>query len=289
MLKSLKREYSKYDSVNKSWLNGLFMAAIVLLIFLLFQPFGFQDKDIDLKIVLLPTYALLAFLYALISFLIARHILKRKKVWNLGNEIVFYIMGALVLTLIVHLFTYWVAGDMPLTLGWYFRLLYHVASLMLLIRFLEYFYYSYRAAYYDNRELNSQVELTQQKLEEINKQSSQIINISTEKEQININRNKVIYIESSGNYLEIYLREPDEGLSKITKRGRLHQIEQNLSPYPEFFRCHRAFIINLDYITHLEGNVKNARISLKGFSKKIPVSRSHYTSLKNKIEAIALG
>jgi len=288
MLKQLNKEYSKYDSDNKSWLNGLFMAAILLLIFLLFQPFGFRGKDIDLKFTLLPGYALLAFLYSISNFYIVRRILKKKNVWTLGNEVIFYIIGALVLTLAVHLFTYLVAGDMPLTIEWYFRLLYHAASLMLFIRLIEYFYYGYKSAHYNNRELSSQIEKTRQKLGDIKKQNGQIIQISTEKEQININRNKIISIESTGNYLEIYLRESNGDISKITKRGRLHQVEKDLAPFTEFFRCHRAFIINLRYINHLEGNIKNARISLKGLPENIPVSRSIYTSLKNKLEAMAL-
>ena len=285
----INKEYSKYSLDNKIWKNGLFSAILLLLIFILFQPFGFRDKDIELKVVLFPGYALLAYMYSYLNFHIVRHIIKKKKTWTLKDELRSVLINIILLTIAVHLFTYWITSDMPLTIQWYFKLLYHVASLLLVLGIIEFFYYNNKLANINNKQLNLQYEISKQKLKDAKGQKKDVISISLEKEQIEINRNKIVYIQSVSNYLEFYLREPDGKIYKITKRGRLHKTEKDLSPFSEFFRCHRAFIINLKQSVHLKGNMKNARVVLEGVPEEIPVSRTFYKSLKKHIEKITLG
>jgi hypothetical protein len=44
-MKLLNREYTKYHPERKPWESGLFSDTVVLFIFLLFQPFGFREKQ----------------------------------------------------------------------------------------------------------------------------------------------------------------------------------------------------------------------------------------------------
>jgi len=284
----LNREFSKYDRENKIWKNGLFSAIVILLIFLLFQPFGFRDKDLELKVVLFPGYALFAYLHAYFNFHIVRHILKKKKIWTLGDELISFLAATILLTIAVHIFTYFITSDMPLTIHWFFKLLYHVASIFLIIGVIEFFYYNNRSARIHNKELSSQYEIVKQRLDATKKKNKDVISISLEKEKIEINRNKIIYIQSIGNYLKFCLCEPEAKMYKITKRGRLHTVEKELAPLPEFFRCHRAFIINLKRAAYLKGNMKNARVVFDGETEEIPVSRSFYKTLKDQLEMTVL-
>lgn len=284
----LYKKYSKYDLDNKTWKNGLFSAIVILLIFLLFQPFGFRDKDIGLKVVLYPVYALFAYLYAHFNFYIVRKLLKRRKTWTLTNELISLLTGAILLTIAVHTFTYWIIDDMPFTIRWYFKLLYHVSSIYLIIGLIEFFYYSNKSANIGNRQLSSEYEVAKQKLDHVKRQNEVAISISLEKEQIEVNRNKIIFIQSIGNYLKFYLREPNGKVSKIIKRGSLYKAERDLAPFSEFFKCHRAFIINLKKTVRLNGNIKNARVVLDNGTEEIPVSRSLYKTLKEQLEVITL-
>jgi DNA-binding LytR/AlgR family response regulator len=47
-----------------------------------------------------------------------------------------------------------------------------------------------------------------------------------------------------------------------------------VNPYSSFFRCHRAFIVNLDKIEQVEGNAQGYKIKLQGAENLIPVSRN---------------
>ena len=285
----LNKAYSKYSADNKIWKSSLFSAVVVLLIFLLFQPFGFRDKATELKSLLYPGYAVLTFIYSYIVFYIVRRLLKSKKTWTIKDEIINFLIGILIFTIAIHLFTFWVSGDMPLTLHWYFKLFYHVASLFLFIGIIEFFYYNNKSARFTNEKLSSQYETTKQKSDQFTKQNKDVITISLEKEQIEVNRNKLLYIKSVGNYLEFYLVEPNGKINKITKRGRLHKAGKDLARFIEFFRCHRAFIINLKQAVQLKGNIKNARVVFDCAVEDIPVSRSNYSTLKEQMEKITLG
>lgn len=280
----LNNAYFKYSRENKAWKNGFFSALVVLLIFLLFQPFGFRDKALGLKLVLYPGYAIIAFANTQIIILMARHKLKSKKLWFIKDEILSFIISTVLLALVIHLYTFLMVDDMPLTWRWYFKLLYHVASLYLIIGIMEYFYYSHKSARSFNQQLSSAYEKAQQALDDVR---IEYISISLEKEQIEINRNKILCIQSTGNYLEFCLSEPDGKIRKIIKRGRLQAVENDLATYSEFSRCHRAYIVNLKQVTRLKGNIKNARIIITGMDD-IPVSRSAYKSLKDQLEQVAL-
>lgn len=287
-MKFLEIKYSKYDPENKSWKNGLFSAAVILLLLVLLQPFGFRGKDIELKIVLFPVYALLAFLLTTSNFYVIRHIIKKKKTWTLKNEIVAFLPHILFSTLIIHSFTVWITGDMPFNIQWYLKLLYHIFSLFLVIIIIEFLFYSNKSANRKNQQLASDVKVASQKRNNAVGKSNKIITISLEKNSLEINRDKIVFIQSWGNYLDFYLREDDGKIKKITKRGRLHQAEKDFKSFPEFFRCHRAFIINLKQVKNIRGNIKNAKVILDDVPFEIPVSRSFYKILKEQVEKITL-
>ena len=289
-MKSLNKEYTKYNPVHKPWKNGLFSAIVVLFIFLLFQPFGFGDKDLVLKLILFPCYSLLAYLYSATNVFIVRHILNSKRRWSVKNELLSFAIGMLPATLLVLLLSHWITGDMPLNLHWYFKLLYHISSLFLIIAVIEFLYYSNRSSDSKIEHLYSQLHVVLQQMGSTKQEpDSEIVSITLEKDSIDINRNKILYIKSIGNYLEFNFRESNDKIKKLVKRGRMHQAEKVLEAFPEFLRCHRAFIINLKQTKQIKGNSKNARLVFDQKIEEIPVSRSQFKTLKEQLDKIIAG
>ncbi len=281
------KEYIKYNQENTSWKNGLFHATGILIILFLFQPFDLSDKDLKSKLLLYPGYALIAFFYNTAKFYLIRRILKSKTTWTLKKEIISLIAGMFPLALIIHFYSFWATVDMPFNIYWYLRLLYYTTSLYLLITILEYFYYSNRSADIQIEQLFSKIQLYSKQLETAKKENSrETIPISLEKGKLTVNRDKIIFIESKGNYLVFCFREKDGAIKKLMKRGRLHQVETDLENYMEFFRCHRAFIINLKKTQQIKGNSKNARLILENELEEIPVSRTYFKTLTQKLETI---
>ncbi|MBN1791960.1 MAG: LytTR family transcriptional regulator [Bacteroidales bacterium] len=289
-MKYLNKEYPKYHPEHKPWKIGLFWAAVVLLIFLLFQPFGLRDKDFGLKLIIYPLYSILAYFYSITSFFIVRYIIKSKKRWTLKNEFISFAVGILPFTFLVHLLTVWITGDMPLNIYWYLQLFYHVASLFMVITAIELLYYSNKSSVIQIEHFSTLLQLVSQQSSVINKQPDpEIISISLEKDFIDINRHKLVLIKSLGNYLEFYFRESGEQIKKLVKRGRIHQAEKDMEAFPEFLRCHRAFIVNLKQAKQMKGNSKNARLFFDQKLEEIPVSRSQFKTLKEQLDKIIAG
>lgn len=289
-MKLLNTEYTKYNSEQKSWKNGLFSATVLLVVFVLFQPFGFREKDLALKLVLLPGFSLIAFLYSVTDFIIVRKIIKTKKRWTLINELLFLTVSMFPVTFVVHLISWWFTDDMPLNLYWYLKLFYHVSSLFLLIIIVEFLYYSSKSAGIKIEQLASRIDLVSHQPGSIKEDSKiETVTVSLEKDSIDINRNKMVFIKSIGNYLEFYFRESDGQIKKIVKRGRMHQAEKDMEAFPEFLRCHRAFIINLKQAKQIKGNSKNARLVFDQKLEEIPVSRAQFKTMKEQLDKIIAG
>jgi DNA-binding LytR/AlgR family response regulator len=62
-------------------------------------------------------------------------------------------------------------------------------------------------------------------------------------------------------------------------RGTLKDAEKELKKNTSFIRCHKCYIINLEYIDHLTGNIQNLKIKLKSWNIEIPVSRGKASEL----------
>lgn len=103
--------------------------------------------------------------------------------------------------------------------------------------------------------------------------SNSIIEIqSALKEKLQISVKDLLYIESSGNYVDIHLTENDKTIKK-TIRNSLNDIEKQLVDFSFCIRTHRAFMVNMNFILDKKGNAQGYRLKLKGIDKEIPVSR----------------
>lgn len=88
---------------------------------------------------------------------------------------------------------------------------------------------------------------------------------------------------AEGNYVDIYYTE--KGIIKnMMLRSTLKKMAQeNLSNSP-YFRCHRAYIVNMDKVLKAEGNSQGFLLDIQGLDFKIPVSRSFVKPLKEKFK-----
>lgn len=98
-------------------------------------------------------------------------------------------------------------------------------------------------------------------------------------QDVTINPRNFIYVESVGNYANICFID-DEQLTSTTIRTTIKQLKEDFSGNDFIVQCHRGFLVNLEYVESLEG--ANGRFFLNMFytEKKIPVSRTNKTAIK---------
>lgn len=86
--------------------------------------------------------------------------------------------------------------------------------------------------------------------------------------------NEVVYIEAYDDYVKIFTKD-----TYYLKKKTMSYYEEVLDP-SQFFRTHRSFIINLQQLTRIEPLEKNTYVALLKNGKKIPLSRTGYSKLK---------
>lgn len=128
--------------------------------------------------------------------------------------------------------------------------------------------------------LNYKYSLKSNELDEFQyKQNDEIntlvnINSSLKKENLSFLLNEFLFVTSEGNYCIFYLYKNNK-VKKISIRNSISNIETQFVNYPNFFKCHRAYIVNMNKVLTKKGNALGYVLSMSNCENKIPVSRSN--------------
>ncbi|MDR0995259.1 MAG: LytTR family transcriptional regulator, partial [Tannerella sp.] len=95
------------------------------------------------------------------------------------------------------------------------------------------------------------------------------------KETLDIPVSKFLYIESSGNYINVYVATEGGGTECHTLRCTIQQAEKNLAVFPEIIRCHRAYIVNMRQVAAVQSNHQGLLLKMKTPDMEIHVSRTY--------------
>jgi hypothetical protein len=110
-----------------------------------------------------------------------------------------------------------------------------------------------------------------------------ILRAGNPKNEMTLNPEHIVYLCSNDNYVTVVISNGDEQ-TKTTIRGTLKSAESELSKSGRFFRCHKCYIINLDFAGSIKGNNQNMTIKLLPSGPEIPVSRSRAEMLQKIIK-----
>ena len=92
-------------------------------------------------------------------------------------------------------------------------------------------------------------------------------------DDLTLDPNHILFIESIGNYIEVHFLAEGKILKKEL-RSTLTKAQKQLRPYDQFFKTHRAYLVNLQHIKHVSGNAQGLRLTLSEELKEVPVARS---------------
>lgn len=107
----------------------------------------------------------------------------------------------------------------------------------------------------------------------------------TGKERLSLLPDQLLFVESVGNYVEVHWLNVAQG-QKTVLRSTLKEIEMALADYPQFLRCHRAFVVNLNAVSRTEGNARGYQLALTGTDAPVPVSRSYVAAFDARLVAV---
>ncbi len=255
-----------------------YAALCVFLILVLLQPFGIGE-------VKGPTLLLNAFLYGLVTFVCtsANTFLLpwllpgvyREEKWTVGKELIHMCWHLVPVAIGNWLLTHWLYKN---SLSWH-----NLFSFLWITLVVGIFPLWLNVLLKQQRLLKKYQAGASQLQEQLNHPApqtttpvvpEQIVFISENgKEQVSLPPGEIRYITAADNYVRIYFIKNNEPTSHLL-RNTLKKAEDVLLPFPQFFRCHRAFIVNLKTVQQVSGNAQGYKLHLKDVEEVIPVSRN---------------
>lgn len=310
MSEDKKKTKLKFGSAGTLWNYSLLSALIVIIIMVLLQPFGLDRVEHNKYFIILG-YGILTILACIITKFVTLYIFKIPDIFKIPENILSikdFIIGS---GLIVLLMGFFITNYAPLVYtgsiypGWYTRDgIFSLSSFwtncgysIIISFFVSIFLFFYDRSKRLSQRLKEEIELNkiinqriERKKKNKNNQSDlfpeyhEIILTGNTKGSVKLYIEDLLFIESDGNYTHIFYLQNGR-LIKKTLRCTLKQMENLLTDYSQIIRCHRAFLINILHITHVEGNAQGYRLEMEGTSKKVPVSRAYASKVYQRIEA----
>lgn len=272
----LKKNYPFNDDLKQN-IKLIFSISIVLLILLfLFQPFDLKSLDKQEKYLLIGGIIIVNFAGLSINLLLVPAYLSKTryfKKWTVLKEILWNIW--ILFTLVTGYYLYFLlTGVFSFSLYILFKILIiSIIPISILI--------PYNRNRLLRKHLQSALELNRY-LEEKAHPSPKIIHLKSdyEKDSLSIDANKLLYIHSASNYIEVYWLENKNIRSQMV-RCTLTSAEVAVREYPFIFKCHRAYIVNINHVIKVVGNSQGYSLYVGDNDHIVTVSRSYIPAFKD--------
>lgn len=98
--------------------------------------------------------------------------------------------------------------------------------------------------------------------------------------KVQVNPTNLYLIESSGNYVKIFI-DRDGSIIEVLVRTTLKLLEEQTNMYDNIVRCHRGYIVNIYKVTLLQKEGRGHILTLLGVDTPVPVSKGYITEVKN--------
>jgi hypothetical protein len=276
MRNPFRTPFRRFENSRDRLISILIFGLFIFLFLYIFKPFGMsalkesQQFFVSLGFGLVTTFMLFIFKYLLEPIVIGNN-------WTLGKDLLwdfciassigvanyFYICAIFhqVLVFKYLLYAVWTAiivGIIPVTISY-------------IVTYNKIYRNALREAAIPPEKLFSE--------EEIN------LCAGNPKNELRVKPGDIVYLCSNDNYVTVVTMKGDSQ-SKTTIRGTLKAAESELSKFGRFFRCHKCYIINLNFAGTVKGHNQNMTIRLLPSGQEIPVSRSRAESLQKIIKKV---
>lgn len=135
-----------------------------------------------------------------------------------------------------------------------------------------------------NRMLRSRLKRADEinrKLKEHKQWQEEIINFVSDyqKDSLAIKVSLMLFIRSANNYIEVFWKEGEVVKNQMV-RCSMAYAEELLKEYKFIIKCHRSYIININYIDRFEGNLQGYKLYYDKIDFPIPVSKNFASKLQ---------
>ncbi|MGN0231759.1 MAG: LytTR family transcriptional regulator DNA-binding domain-containing protein [Muribaculaceae bacterium] len=110
-----------------------------------------------------------------------------------------------------------------------------------------------------------------------------ILITGTTKESIEFKASDFIYATSEGNYVRFHYLHEDIPCEAMI-RNSMKNVSDTLCRQHAIMQCHRAFIVNLGLVDHVEGRSSGMALVMQHTDQTVPVSKQYAPTIKERIK-----
>lgn len=280
MLKFLNKPYPFNDDLSHNAKIILFISLGILVFLLIFQPIEidtFSTKEIFYLVVGL---AVSTFIVLSINLIVLPSLFPKlfyNNVWNVKKEIIWNLWILLTISA-SNFLLYSQLFDV-------FEITFSDVGKIILVGFLP---VAVLIVINQDRLLRSHLNsatLLNKKLSENKQIKERLIHFESDykKDNLSISPDSLITIKSADNYIEIYYKSQDVVKKQVT-RSSLKRANETISKFDFILRCHRTFIVNINYVNEIEGNSQGYKLFFENIDFPALVSPKYIKSFKDTIE-----
>jgi hypothetical protein len=113
------------------------------------------------------------------------------------------------------------------------------------------------------------------------------IKTQVKQDDFSLNIDNLLFVKAEGNYIELTTCS-NSMVNTELKRISLTQFESQISSYPNFFRCHRAYLVNMLQVEKVSGNSQGYLLAFNNGQSMVPVSRSQLDAFNSLYQQLSL-
>lgn len=246
-------------------LIGLIIGAFLAFVIIFLEPFDTNQYQSNYRTLLLSGFGFLFFLiYLAYSTIENLGYYKVKKVWRISHEIASLGMFFIISGTLIFFYNTKVINGLNYSIAAHWRYYKNIVMVFIPVIFPLLFFLRNKFG------------------ERIVPLPPHTVTIRGENnnEFLQLERKDLLYIKAVQNYIEICFLDANKKLATKTFRQTLSNTHQQLS-FLE--KCHRSFLVNINTIKDIKGNSQRAKIIFMHCEEQIPLSKSLYKNIKNKL------
>ncbi len=268
-------------SLKMRLLLCLIFSVFVFLFLWIFQPFGLSTLPQGVAKVALGYGGVcftIMFLLNIVCMEALPAIFNESK-WTLGKQLIWIALNIVLVGLGNAIYTSYILGwKLSFQVIGYFEL-YTVAvgvipsSVLIMLGHKR-----------DTAKYNKEAQQLSNNLVQKETQKGNAITISSENkgEELTLEANNILYINSADNYIEVHFLL--KGIvQKQVLRNTLKQVEEETKNHTQLMRCHRGYMVNINRVNKISGNAQGYKLHFSETDIRVPVSRNLSHTLKEKL------
>lgn len=269
------RPFPYTDNLQKKFFSALFISLFVLFFLFIFKPFGMDNLNNNVLLIC-SGYGVVTFVITMLSnFLIPRLFpsVFKEESWTVLKEIIYIQLIVLLVAVGNLLFSYWL-GYVDISLNMFYNsvlitLAVAVIPVSVLILFKQNILLKRNLR--EAKELSDNLYLKKRLLAH----EGETVTIQSEnpKDNLVLEVNSIHFVSSADNYVEVVYTF-NNNITRKLLRTTLRNVQTNLRNFSQYYRCHRAYIVNLEKVKKVTGNAQGYRLIIQDVDELIPVSRS---------------